>query len=156
MERNCSKWMLYNNYNTLVMDLSIFPGSMKPSKVATEGITLETIASKLTYFQEQIHLLHWQTNMYSEHKALGGLYEYVQDFKDDLIEKLMGYTGKKPAVYKLEPLSTSASNVVVDELLSFAKSLKEYGEINCYQDVCNLSDSLSGEAAKVKYLLTLT
>ena len=138
------------------MDLSIFPGSMKPSKVATEGITLETIASKLTYFQEQIHLLHWQTNMYSEHKALGGLYEYVQDFKDDLIEKLMGYTGKKPAVYKLEPLSTSASNVVVDELLSFAKSLKEYGEINCYQDVCNLSDSLSGEAAKVKYLLTLT
>ena len=139
-----------------IMSLSIFPDSMKPSKVSTEGLTLETIASKLTYFQEQIHLLHWQTNMYSEHKALGGLYEYIQDFKDELIEKLMGYTGKKPAVYKLEPLSTSTSNVVVDELLSFAKSLKEYGEMNCYQDVCNLSDSLSGEAAKVKYLLTLT
>lgn len=139
-----------------IMDLSIFPGSMKPSKVSAEGLTLETIASKLTYFQEQIHLLHWQTNMYSEHKALGSLYEYIQDFKDDLIEKLMGYTGKKPAAYKLEPLSTSTSNVVVDELISFAKSLKEYGEINCYQDICNLSDSLSGEAAKVKYLLTLT
>ena len=76
------------------MDLSIFPDSMKPSKVDTEGLTLETIASKLTYFQEQIHLLHWQTNMYSEHKALGGLYKYIQNFKDDLIEKLMGYTGK--------------------------------------------------------------
>ena len=151
--------MLYNNYynhNTLIMDLSIFPDSMKPSKVATEGLTLETIASKLTYFQEQIHLLHWQTNSYAEHKALGSLYEYIQDFKDELIEKLMGYTGKKPAVYKLEPLSASTSNVVVDELLSFAKSLKEYGEMNCYQDVCNLSDSLSGEAVKVKYLLTLT
>ena len=109
-----------------IMDLSIFPGSVKPSKVSTEGLTLETIASKLTYFQEQIHLLHWQTNMYSEHKLLGSLYEYIQDFKDELIEKLMGYTGKKPAVYKLEPLSTSTSNVVVDELLSFAKSLKEY------------------------------
>ena len=139
-----------------IMDLSIFPDSMKPSKVATEGLTLETIASKLTYFQEQIHLLHWQTNSYAEHKNLGSLYEYIQEFKDDLIEKLMGYTGKKPAVYKLEPLSTSTSNVVVDELLSFAKSLKEYGEMNCYQDVCNLSDSLSGEAAKVKYLLTLS
>ena len=45
---------------------------------------------------------------------------------------------------------------MVDELISFAKSLKEYGEMNCYQDVCNLSDSLSGEAAKTKYLLTLT
>ena len=142
--------------NLNIMGLSIFPDIMNPSKVATEGLTLETIASKLTYFQEQIHLLHWQTNSYAEHKALGGLYEYIQDFKDDLIEKLMGYTGKKPAVYKLEPLSTSTSNVVVDELISFAKSLKEYGEMNCYQDVCNLSDSLSGEAAKVKYLLTLT
>ena len=139
-----------------IMDLSIFPGNMKPSKVSTEGLTLETIASKLTYFQEQIHLLHWQTNSYAEHKNLGSLYEYIQEFKDDLIEKLMGYTGKKPAVYKLEPLSTSTSNVVVDELLSFAKSLKEYGEMNCYQDVCNLSDSLSGEAVKVKYLLTLS
>ena len=139
-----------------IMDLSIFPDSMKPSKVATEGLTLETIASKLTYFQEQIHLLHWQTNSYAEHKNLGSLYEYIQEFKDDLIEKLMGYTGRKPAVYKLEPLSTSTSNVVVDELLSFAKSLKEYGEMNCYQDVCNLSDSLSGEAAKSKYLLTLS
>ena len=139
-----------------IMELSILPDSMKPSKVATEGLTLETIASRLTYFQEQIHLLHWQTNSYAEHKNLGSLYEYIQEFKDDLIEKLMGYTGKKPAVYKLEPLSTSTSNVVVDELISFAKSLKEYGEMNCYQDVCNLSDSLSGEAAKVKYLLTLT
>ena len=26
----------------------------------------------------------------------------------------------------------------------------------CYQDILDLSDSLSGEAAKVKYLLTLT
>ena len=139
-----------------IMGLSIFPDIMNPSKVATEGLTLETIASKLTYFQEQVHLLHWQTNSYAEHKNLGSLYEYIQEFKDDLIEKLMGYIGKKPAVYKLEPLSTSTSNVVVDELLSFAKSLKEYGEMNCYQDVCNLSDSLSGEAAKVKYLLTLS
>ena len=138
------------------MGLSIFPDIMNPSKVSTEGPTLETIASKLTYFQEQIHLLHWQTNSYAEHKNLGSLYEYIQEFKDELIEKLMGYTGKKPAVYKLEPLSTSTSNVVVDELLSFAKLLKEYGEMNCYQDVCNLSDSLSGETAKTKYLLTLT
>ena len=139
-----------------IMDLSIFPDIMNPSKVATEGLILETIASKLTYFQEQVHLLHWQTNSYAEHKNLGSLYEYIQEFKDELIEKLMGYTGKKPAVYKLEPLSASTSNVVVDELISFAKSLKEYGEMNCYQDVCNLSDSLSGEAAKSKYLLTLS
>ena len=36
--------------NLNIMDLSIFPDSIKPSKVATEGLTLETIASRLTYF----------------------------------------------------------------------------------------------------------
>ena len=38
--------------NLNIMDLSIFPDSMKPSKVATEGLTLESITSRLTYFQE--------------------------------------------------------------------------------------------------------
>lgn len=41
------------------MDLSIFPDSIGLSKNSTKELTLETIASKLTYFQEQIHLLHW-------------------------------------------------------------------------------------------------
>ena len=77
-----------------IMDLSIFPGSLNLNKVSKGDLTLETIASKLTYFQEQIHLLHWQ--------------------------------------------------------------IKAYGEKNSFHDVCNLSDSLSGEAAKVKYLLTLS
>jgi hypothetical protein len=40
--------------------------------------------------------------------------------------------------------------------MSFASSLKMYGEKNSYHDVCNLADSLSGEAAKTKYLLTLS
>lgn len=31
-----------------IMDLSIFPDSMRLSKVATDELTLETIASKLT------------------------------------------------------------------------------------------------------------
>ena len=41
------------------MSLSIFPDSLSLNKVSREELTLETIASKLTYFQEQIHLLHW-------------------------------------------------------------------------------------------------
>jgi hypothetical protein len=40
--------------------------------------------------------------------------------------------------------------------MSFASSLKIYGERNSYHDVCNLADALSGEAAKTKYLLTLS
>jgi len=119
-------------------------------------LNLETIAGKLTYFHEQLHLTHWQTTSYAEHKALGKLYEYVQDFKDGVIEKLMGYTGKRPTPYKIEPLTNCTGNECVSNLLSFASSLKSYAEANSYHDIANLADALSGEAAKTKFLLTLS
>ena len=133
---------------------SLFPDDMMKS--SSEGLTLDSIAAKLTYFHEQLHLLHWQTSSYAEHMALGGLYDYVHDFKDGLIEKIMGYTGKRPGAYKIEPLGAANATSVVSELMSFASSLKIYGEKNSFHDVCNLADSLSGEAAKTKYLLTLS
>jgi hypothetical protein len=131
---------------------SLFPDEMMKSG----ELNLETIAGKLTYFHEQLHLLHWQTKSYAEHQALGGLYDYVHDFKDGVIEKIMGYTGKRPAPYKIEPLTNCTGNECVSNLLSFASSLKSYGEANSYHDIANLADALSGEAAKTKYLLTLS
>ena len=131
---------------------SLFPQEM----LSSGDMSLESIASKLTYFHEQLHLLHWQTTSYAEHQALGGLYDYVHDFKDGVIEKLMGYTGKRPAPYKIEPLTNCTGNECVSNLLSFASSLKSYGEANSYHDIANLADALSGEAAKTKYLLTLS
>ena len=134
------------------MAKSLFPDEMMKSG----ELNLETIAGKLTYFHEQLHLLHWQTKSYAEHQALGGLYDYVHDFKDGVIEKLMGYTGKRPAPYKIEPLTNCTGNECVSNLLSIASSLKSYAESNSYHDIANLADALSGEAAKTKYLLTLS
>jgi len=136
------------------MAKSLFPEDMMSKSGG--AMTLETIAAKLTYFHEQLHLLHWQTSSYAEHQALGGLYDYVHDFKDGLIEKIMGYTGKRPSGYKIDSVTATAATSVVSELMAFASSLKDYGEANSYHDVCNLADSLSGEAAKTKYLLTLS
>ena len=133
---------------------SLFPDDMMKS--SSEGLTLESIAAKLTYFHEQLHLTHWQTTSYAEHQATGALYDYVHDFKDGLIEKIMGYTGKRPGLYKIEPLTNCKPEQCVADLMSFASSLKMYGERNSFHDVCNLADSLSGEAAKTKYLLTLS
>lgn len=130
---------------------SIFPQEM----MSGSELNIETIAGKLLTFTEQLHLAHWQTGSYAEHVATGGLYEYLQTFRDDLIEKLMGYTGRRPGVYKMENIQTSSLSTV-SELLSFASSLKRYGEANNYYDVCNLADELSGTAAKYKYLLSLS
>ena len=133
---------------------SLFPNEMMESKGSE--LSLESIAAKLTYFHEQLHLTHWQTTSYAEHQATGALYDYVHDFKDGLIEKIMGYTGKRPGPYKIEALTNCTAGQCVSDLLSFASALKAYGEKNGFHDVCNLADSLSGEAAKTKYLLTLS
>jgi hypothetical protein len=137
------------------MALSLFPDEIK-NKMASSELSLESIAAKLTYFHEQLHLLHWQTTSYAEHQATGALYDYVHDFKDGLIEKIMGYTGKRPGPYKIEPLINCKPEQCVSDLMKFASSLKMYGEKNGFHDVCNLADALSGEAAKTKYLLTLS
>lgn len=134
---------------------SLFPEEM--IKSSGGEMTLESIAGKLTHFHEQLHLTHWQTTSYAEHQALGALYDYVHDFKDGVVEKLMGYTGKRPKAFKIEPLSDGAgASNVVSELMSFSSSLKSYAESNGYHDISNLADALSGEAAKTKYLLTLS
>ena len=135
---------------------SLFPDDMLSKASVSSEMSLEGIAGKLTYFHEQLHLTHWQTTSYAEHQALGSLYDYVQDFKDDVIEKIMGYTGKRPAPYKIEPLTNCTGMQCTLDLLSFASQLKAYGEVNKFHDVCNLADALSGEAAKTKYLLTLS
>lgn len=118
-------------------------------------LSLESIAGKLTYFQEQLHLLHWITSNEAEHLALGGLYEYIQDFKDDVIEKLMGYSNRKIRGFKIDVIYEGAvSNTIVSDLITFAHELKNWAKLNNYDDVENLAQSLSGEAAKVRYKLT--
>lgn len=133
---------------------SIFPESML--SYSGGELTLEGIATKLTTFTEQFWTIHWNTSSYAEHMATGSMYDYIHDFKDGIMEKLMGYTGRKPSPHKMEPLMNTSATSVAMEVMNFASQLKSYGEANGYHDVCNLADSLSGEAAKLRYLLTLS
>jgi hypothetical protein len=130
---------------------SLFPEDM----IKSSEFSIESVAGKLLYFQEQIHLLHWITANEAEHLALGGMYEYIQDFRDDVTEKLMGYTNRKIRGFKMDSVSEGVvSSTIISDLIIFAHELKNWARMNDYDDVENLSQSLSGEAAKVRYKLT--
>ena len=137
--------------------MELFPEKMKGmySKMGSE-MTLESIAEKLGYFREQLELLHWQTTSYAEHKATGELYDFVDGFKDDVVEKLMGYMGKRPQMYKRCDLMATTTNSLVSELGEWAYELYEWAGMMKYCDVENMAQELSGQAAKTKYLLTLS
>lgn len=120
-------------------------------------MTTEDIAGKLAFFHEQIHLIHWETRGYAEHVALGSFYEFIQDFKDDVVEKLMGYSGKRIKSLKIDSIKSGADAMdVVDQVVKFAEELMSWADSNKYLDVSNMAQDLSGKAAKTKYLLTLS
>jgi DNA-binding ferritin-like protein len=140
------------------MALSIFPEGMMGG-ASTPSLNLDSIAAKLTHFVDQLHLLHWQTTSYAEHQALGGLYDKVFDLKDEIVEKIMGYSGTRPKAMKhdmLRDYSIGITKSVVTDLKSFAHELMEWAESNRYCDIENVAQTLSGEAAKTLYLLTLS
>jgi DNA-binding ferritin-like protein len=137
---------------------SLFPDNMMENAIGN-ALTLETISGKLSFFYEQLHLLHFQTTSFAEHEALGKIYDKVGDFQDEIVEKIMGYSGKRIKAYKIDPLrdySSGAPTQVVKELVSFAKQLEEFGEANNMPDIENIAQSLSGEAAQTLYRLTLS
>ena len=139
------------------MAKSLFPNEMMEN--AGGSLTLETIASKLSFFYEQLHLLHFQTTSFAEHEALGKIYDKVGDFQDEIVEKIMGYAGRRVKAYKIDALkdySSGASMQTVRDLVSFAKSLEEFGEANNMPDIENVAQSLSGEAAQTLYRLSLS
>jgi DNA-binding ferritin-like protein len=137
---------------------SLFPDEMMENAIGN-ALTLETISGKLSYFYEQLHLLHFQTTSFAEHEALGKIYDKVGDFQDEIVEKIMGYSGRRIKAYKIDVLkdySSGMPNQVVKELVSFAKQLEEFGEANNMPDIENVAQSLSGEAAQTLYRLTLS
>jgi len=140
------------------MAKSLFPEEMMENAKGS-ALTAETIAGKLSYFYEQLHLLHWQTTSYAEHQALGIIYDKVGDLQDEIVEKIMGYTGKRVKAFKIDVLkdySGGMSNQVVRDLVTFAKDLEEFGEANNMPDIENIAQGLSGEASQTLYRLSLS
>jgi hypothetical protein len=134
---------------------SIFPNEM----LSGGELSPDIIATKMTFFHLQLQNLHWNTRSYAEHMALGSLYSLVHDLKDDVIEKIIGYTGVRAVCGTLsvfKPYSIGVSEGVVNELKLFAKQLETYGATNNMPDIENIAQGLSGDAAKTAYLLTLS
>ena len=136
---------------------SIFPESMINSSGGE--LSLDVIKAKLNYFELQLHELHWQTTSLAEHLALGDAYDNIFNIKDEIVEKIMGYTGMRTrgmSVDSIKNYSPGIPNVVVAEIMAFAKQLESFGSLNGMPDIENIAQSLSGDFAKIKYRLTLS
>lgn len=111
---------------------------------------------KLLGLQNQLRMLHWGTNMYSEHKALGKAYEALDGLVDAFVETWMGVNGKslEPVKLTLVPYTNGSANKLLDQATQFfTQELNE--AINGNSDLYNIRDEMLAVVNQTKYLLTL-
>lgn len=141
-------------------DLEIDPVAPNSIQTLSKMIDTETGGSldehfrKILEFQMQVKTYHWETEVYSEHKASCKLYDSVNLIMDQLIEAYQGYTGriKFGGQYTLINYADIDVFAWLGGIEDTVKTLRT--EIQ-YTDVQNILDELQAAISTFKYLLTL-
>lgn len=113
--------------------------------------------------QSQIKVWHWQTQSYSEHKALGKLYETLDPLVDDFVETFAGVSGvpKTKDSFRTECTNHPGSDAIMNYLTEKAEWLKSELPSQISQvsgdrsDLMNIIDEMVAAINKTKYLLRL-
>jgi len=114
---------------------------------------------RLMELQQSVHLAHWATTSYAEHKALNKLYEGLDELIDTFVETLIGIRGRGviSGISALKVYGSAGGDClkIVNELETLIRGeLKSYidpkedGLLNIQADMLNL-------VTHIKYLLTL-
>jgi len=99
--------------------------------------------------RDMMHLTHWKTTNYAEHKALGAYYEGLIDLVDEFAESYFGYV-KRVSV----EIPASKATDAMSHLKAMCETI-ETERPNYSSDLQNILDEISGLAHKTMYLLTL-
>ena len=128
--------------------MALFPEKM----MIVNEMNINSISGKLLTFIEQFRLIHWQAESYNQHKLTDEFIEHLSNFRDDVIEILISYTGTFPRNYKLGDITVL---VTLNDLLLYCRQIKSYAEINKYDALSALIDEMYIKLYKYKYLLNM-
>jgi len=123
-----------------------------------EGGAFECIP-RLMELHQSVHLAHWATTSYAEHKALNKLYDELDELIDTFVETLIGIKGRGVLAgintLKVYGAAGGEHTKILDELEELIRNdlkseidPKEDGLLNIQADLLNL-------VTHIKYLLTL-
>lgn len=100
---------------------------------------------------DSAHLAHLNTRSFAQHKALGNFYEFAVEFKDRLIEYMigMGYVGN------IQLNSIEANEDPVSEAQDALDALMEFSEESDDSTLENMAADFQESLGKLKYMLML-
>jgi hypothetical protein len=117
-------------------------------------------------FLDQIKLYHWQTKIYSRHKATDDLHSELSRLVDNFIETLHGIIIYKHNNYRIKLFNNTSiilNNLNDTDGLILLSNIKIYLEsndlkriINNNSDLLNIKDEMLNVINKFTYLFTLS
>jgi uncharacterized protein YutD len=115
---------------------------------------------KMMNFQQQMRILHWQTNSFARHSAYGGIYDSLDDLIDKFVEVCMGKYGRIElegdfSDLQLKNMKDLSINDYLKEFCNFLIGLTDIFDQKEDTDVLNIRDEILADVNKLKYLLTL-
>jgi hypothetical protein len=113
---------------------------------------LDVLIRKFYALSVIAHVAHINTRSFSQHEALGEFYGGVNDFKDRLIEYLVG-TGK---INKVNAAMLETGGDVIKEAESLAELFCEVAESIDDEALINMSGEFEEAVGKLKYLFLLS
>jgi len=120
---------------------------------------VEEITQHLMKCLNQIKLMHWQTTGDARHRALGELYDALNEQIDEFVETLFGKYGRpkygKGVSLDLMDLSQIGIEDYLIQLGDYLISLTDVLDPRRDSDLLNMRDSMLGEVNHTRYLLTL-
>ena len=113
-------------------------------------------ASTFLGFVMQIHVFHWLTTSYSQHKSLGDLYDGIHDLADTFMETYMGKYGRNMPSSAGSVITYNTANVN-EAIATFETFLLGLGnELDpADTDLLNIRDEMLSLIHSTQYFLTL-
>ena len=127
-----------------------------PQQKNKKGNYMQNLASTLLGFVMQIHVYHWLTTSYAQHKALGDLYDGIHDLADEFVEVYMGKHGRDVAANAGSVINFNIAGVNESIAAFEAYLVSLTNQVDPTDtDLLNIRDEMLGLVHKTQYLLTL-
>lgn len=116
-----------------------------------KGVTPDIVARKLYALDVLAHANHVNTRSYAAHKAFGNFYEFTSEFKDRIIEHMMG----KGKLVSVKVAMIEVGDDVVAEADAMAAMVLDYARMCNDEAMINMAAEFAEAVGDLKYMLML-
>lgn len=115
--------------------------------------SFDQLVSALLHSVSQTHLMHWKTDSFSQHMALGEFYDEMSEAVDSLVEEYQGKFSKKIGTLSVEFLFADNPLYYLSDLADEIKKFRSAGDFPKDSEIQNEVDNIANLVNTTLYKL---